>query len=70
MSTGTVMGSDADYNSTDVSLKEYNVINVDFSTENQIDIDVYARGENGVGIASTIIEYQVGTSGENPPTGS
>lgn len=70
MSTGTVMGSNADYNSTDVSLEEYNVINVDFSTENQIDIDVYARGENGVGIASTIIEYQVGTSGKNPPTGS
>ena len=70
MPTHTVMNGDADYNSTDIGLKEYNVIEVELPNENQIDIDVQARGENGVGIASTTIEYKAGSSGDTPPTGS
>lgn len=40
------------------------------SGSNVIDVEVYARGENGVGIASTVIEYQASTSSTTVPTGT
>ena len=36
---------------------------------NELDIDVYARGEDGRGIVSTTIEYQVGENAEVVPSG-
>lgn len=39
------------------------------SLDNEIDVDVYARGEDGRGIYSTTFEYQASDSGETVPTG-
>lgn len=40
------------------------------SNSNVIDVEVYARGENGVGIDSSKIEYQAGSSSTTVPTGT
>ena len=40
------------------------------SESNVIDVEVYARGENGVGIDNTVIEYQASDSCETVPTGT
>lgn len=40
------------------------------SASNVIDVEVYARGENGIGIASTVIEYQASNSSSVVPTGT
>lgn len=37
--------------------------------DNEIDVDVYARGEDGRGVSSTTITYQQGDSGTTIPTG-
>ena len=37
--------------------------------DNTIDIEVYAKGEPGIGIDSTVFEYQAGTSSTIVPTG-
>lgn len=36
---------------------------------NQIDVDVYARGDDGRGITSAVVEYQVSDSSTTIPTG-
>ena len=40
------------------------------SLDNEIDVDVYARGEDGRGVFSTTMEYQASTDGTTVPTGS
>jgi hypothetical protein len=40
------------------------------SASNVIDVEVYARGENGIGITSTVIEYQASNSSSVVPTGT
>ena len=39
-------------------------------TNNKLDINVYAKGDPGVGIESTTIEFQVGVSPTIVPTGT
>lgn len=39
------------------------------SKDGTIDVEVYAKGETGLGIESTVFEYQVGTSSTTIPTG-
>lgn len=40
------------------------------SLDNEIDVDVYARGEDGRGVYSTTIEYQASADGTVIPTGA
>ena len=40
------------------------------AADNQLDVDVYARGEDGRGVVSQTLEYQVGDTSTTIPTGT
>ena len=35
--------------------------------DDQLNVEIYARGEDGISIAKTITTYMVSNDGENPP---